>query len=296
MSAVESIEVMGASSAPRRRSWIVRMFRGNLAAVLGAVVVVLVTVTALFAPYLAPYSPDEINLRNRMKPPSVEHVLGTDEVGRDLLSRIIWGSRVSLMVGAVSVVIASAAGITLGLLAGYFGGRVDRTVMGIMDVMLSFPLLLLAMVLVAVLGQSLLNIMIAVGISSIPQYARVVRSSVLSVREREFVEAGVAMGAHHLRIIWKHILPNVAGPIIVMATIRIANAILIEASLSFLGMGDPTAPTWGSIVASGRPYIETAPWISAFGGLAITLTVLGLNLLGDGLRDHFDPRLRRLAN
>jgi peptide/nickel transport system permease protein len=296
MSVADTVQASGQAGLPKRRSRILRAFRGNRAAVVGLFVVVLVVIMAVFAPWLAPQQPDKVNLRMRMKPPSSAYVLGTDEVGRDLLSRVIWGSRVSLMVGVVSVAIASVAGVALGLVAGYFGKTTDRVIMGLMDIMLSFPLLLLSMVLVAILGQSLLNIMLAVGISSVPQYARLVRSSVLSIREREFVQAGVALGSSHRRILWKHILPNVLTPIVVMATIRVASAILIEASLSFLGLGDPTQPTWGSIVAAGRPYIQNAPWISTFGGLAITVTVLGLNMLGDGLRDALDPRLRRVAS
>lgn len=278
---------------PKRAWWLLRLFRGNKAAVAGTFVTLIVLLTALLAPYLAPEPPDAVNLRRRMQPPSAEHLLGTDEMGRDILSRIVWGSRISLRVGFAAVAIAAAIGIPIGLASGYFGGRIDRLLMGLIDIMLSFPLLLLSMVLVAVLGQSIANVMLAVGMAGVPQYARTVRASVLSLREREFVQAGVAMGSRHIRIIWRHVLPNVLGPVIVIATIGMATAILVEASLSFLGLSDPTVATWGSIVAAGRTYLENAPWISTFGGLAITVTVIGLNLLGDGLRDALDPRLKR---
>lgn len=283
------------SPPPRRRFDLVRLFKGNRAAVAGLVVVVLVAGMAVFAPLLAPYDPDRVNLRARMQPPSAQHWLGTDEVGRDILSRVIWGARPSLAVGLVSVLMASVVGVTLGLVAGYFGGRLDALLMRVIDMILAFPLLLLALIILALFGQTLFNIMLAVAIASVPQYARVTRGSVLAVREVEFVEAIGALGAGKLRVLLRHVLPNVAAPIIVLATVRVAAAIVIEAALSFLGFGDPTAATWGNIVATGRPYLESAPWISTLGGLVITITVLGLNLLGDGLRDAMDPRLRGAA-
>ncbi|MGE5674658.1 MAG: ABC transporter permease [Mycobacterium leprae] len=279
----------------RRRLGLLRLFRGNWLAVVGAVSFALILVVAAAAPWLASQRPDVVNVRQRMLAPSAAHWLGTDQVGHDLLSQIIWGSRVSLMVGVAAVAIAAVAGVTIGLLSGYFGGWVDRLLMGLMDVLLAFPLLLLAMALMAVMGQSLTNLIIAVGVAGVPQYARLVRGSVFAVRDREFVQAELALGARDPHIIRRHILPNVTAPIIVMATISVASAILTEAGLSFLGMGDPTQPTWGSIVAAGRPYIQNAPWISTFGGLAITVTVIALNLLGDGLRDMMDPRLKRNA-
>lgn len=282
-----------AAPRPRRRPpSLLRLFKGNVGAVVGAVVVLLVILMAIFAPWLAPFDPDGVNLRARMVPPNATHWLGTDEVGRDILSRVIWGARPSLMVGLVSVLMASIGGVALGLVAGFFGGRLDALLMRIVDMVMAFPLLLLALVVLSLFGQTLFNIMVAVAIASIPHYARVTRGSVLSMREQEFVEASHALGARSGRTLMRHVLPNVIAPIIVLATVRVAAAIVIEAALSFLGFGDPTAATWGNIVATGRPYLDSAPWISTLGGLVITVTVLGLNLLGDGLRDAMDPRLR----
>lgn len=286
---------MATASIParrRRRSPLVRVFRGNVAALVGAIVVSVIVLLAIFAPAVAPFDPEAINLRARMQPPSGAHWFGTDELGRDILSRVIHGARPSLMVGLVSVAMASIVGTLLGLVAGYTGGTTDAVIMRLMDIIMSFPLLLLALVLVSLFGQNLFNIMLAVAVASIPQYARVVRGSVLSVKRMEFVEAIASLGAGHGRIIFQHVLTNILAPLIVLATVRVAAAIVIEASLSFLGFGDPTAATWGNIIATGRPYMVDAPWIAALGGIAISVTVLALNLLGDGLRDAMDPRLR----
>ncbi len=278
-----------------RKLSLLKAFKGNRAAVIGAVVVALIILVAIFAPLIAPFDPEAINLRARMKPPSAEHWFGTDELGRDIVSRVVWGARPSLMVGFVSVAIATVVGTLFGLLAGYLGESVDALIMRVMDIVLSFPLLLLALVVLSLFGQSLWNIMLAVAIASVPQYARVVRASVLSVKRLEYVEAVSSLGAGHARILFRHILTNVLAPLIVLATVRVAAAITIEAALSFLGFGDPSAATWGNIVATGRPYLTNAPWIATLGGLAISVTVLGLNLLGDGLRDAMDPRLKGAA-
>lgn len=278
--------------ARRPRFRFSRLFKGNRAAQVGAVVVALVVLMAIFAPLLAPYGPESIDLRARMQPPSAAHWLGTDELGRDILSRVIWGARPSLMVGIVSVLMASVVGTLLGLVAGYAGGRTDALIMRLMDIVLAFPLLLLALVVLSLFGQSLWNIMVAVAVASVPQYARVVRGSVLAVKRMEYVEAVASLGAGHLRILFRHVLGNVLAPLIVLATVRVAAAITVEAALSFLGFGDPSAATWGNIVATGRPYLTNAPWIATLGGLAISVTVLGLNLVGDGLRDAMDPRLK----
>ncbi len=278
-----------------RKLSLLKVFKGNRAAVIGAVVVALIILVAIFAPLIAPFDPEAINLRARMKPPSAEHWFGTDELGRDIVSRVVWGARPSLMVGFVSVAIATVVGTLFGLLAGYLGESVDALIMRVMDIVLSFPLLLLALVVLSLFGQSLWNIMLAVAIASVPQYARVVRASVLSVKRLEYVEAVSSLGAGHARILFRHILTNVLAPLIVLATVRVAAAITIEAALSFLGFGDPSAATWGNIVATGRPYLTNAPWIATLGGLAISVTVLGLNLLGDGLRDAMDPRLKGAA-
>lgn len=276
----------------RQKSALERAFRSNKAALAGAIVVSLIVLMAIFAPGLAPFDPEAINLRNRMQPPGAEHWFGTDELGRDILSRVIFGARPSLMVGLVSVAMASIIGTLLGLISGYAGRTTDAIIMRLMDIIMSFPLLLLALVIVSLFGQSLLNIMIAVAVASIPHYARVVRGSVLSVRRMEYVEAIASLGAGHSRIIFRHVFINILAPLIVLATVRVAAAIVIEASLSFLGFGDPTAATWGNIISTGRPYMVNAPWIAALGGLAISVTVLALNLLGDGLRDAMDPRLK----
>lgn len=269
-----------------------RIFKGNVAALVGAIVVAIIILIAVFAPAIAPFDPEAINLRARMQPPSAAHWFGTDELGRDILSRVIHGARPSLMVGLVSVAMASIVGTFLGLIAGYVGKSTDALIMRFMDIIMSFPLLLLALVIVSLFGQSLFNIMLAVAIASVPQYARVVRGSVMSVRQLEYVEAVASLGASHGRIVFRHVLTNILAPLIVLATVRVAAAIVIEASLSFLGFGDPTAATWGNIIATGRPYMVNAPWIAALGGVAISITVLALNLLGDGLRDAMDPRLR----
>ncbi len=280
--------------APARRRTR-KLFKGNKAALAGTMAVTLIVLMAVLAPVLAPDGADAINLRARMQPPSSTHWFGTDELGRDILNRVIWGARPSLMVGVVSVAMASVVGTILGLLAGYLGGAADGIIMRAMDIILSFPLLLLALVILSLFGQSLWNIMVAVAIASLPQYARVVRGSVLSVKRMEYVEAASSLGARHGRILFKHILGNVFAPLIVLATVRVAAAITIEAALSFLGFGDPSAATWGNIVAAGRPYLMNAPWVATLGGLAISVTVLGLNLMGDGLRDAMDPRLKGIA-
>ena len=230
----------------------------------------------------------------RLKPPSAEHLLGTDELGRDIFARLVHGARISLLVGVVAVAIALATGGTLGAIAGYFGGVVDNVIMRVMDVFLSIPILLLAIMIVAALGSSMTNLMIAIGLASMPTFARVVRASVLSVKDQEFVEAARAIGATNGHIILRHILPNCLSPIIVQATLRVATAILSTASLSFIGLGiKPPAPEWGAMLASGRSAIRDAPHVVVIPGLVIMITILALNLLGDGLRDALDPKLKR---
>lgn len=268
--------------------------RRNRLALFGAAVLVFLAVVAVFAPWLAPYSPIAQNLPNSLQPPGTAHLLGADEFGRDILSRIIYGTRVSLLVGFLSVAIALTAGGFLGLLAGYYGGRPDNVIMRVMDVMLALPTILLAIVIVTALGPGLTNVMVAVGISLIPNFARVAKAAVLGVRELEYVEAARASGAGDLRIIFRHILPNSLAPIIVQATLSVAGAILSAAALSFIGLGaQPPTPEWGSMLSSGRAFLRNAPHVTTFPGLTILLTVLALNLFGDGLRDALDPRLRR---
>jgi peptide/nickel transport system permease protein len=260
---------------------------------IGLVLVVLLLLMALAADFIASQGIDDQDLRKGLFAPSREFPLGTDEFGRDMLSRIIHGARVSLQVGIIATVISAAIGVSLGAIAGYFGGRTDYLIQGMVDISWAFPTVLLAIFLVAVLGPGLVNVMIAVGLVYWGGFARVVRGQVLSLREWEFIIAAQAIGASDLRVMFRHIVPNVLAPVIVMFTLMMADAILIEATLSFLGMGaQPPIPSWGSILAGGRTYMRLAPWVTIFPGVAIMLTVLGFNMLGDGLRDALDPRLK----
>ena len=280
---------------PRRRaaalSWR-RMARSpNL--IVGVVVLVVVVGAALFARFLAPYNPIDQSFADQLRPPSAAHLFGTDEFGRDIFSRVVYGARIALTVGVISDGIALTVGVVFGVLAGYFGGWLDSGVMRTVDVMLAFPYLLLAMIVVAILGPNLNNAMIAIGIVYTPQFARLVRSAVLAIRGQEFVEAAEALGAGSIRVLARHVVPNVLSPIIVMGTLTVGFTIVETAGLSFLGLGaSPPTPEWGSMLATGRSYMLTAPWIATFPGLAILVTVIGFNLVGDGLRDLLDPRLR----
>jgi peptide/nickel transport system permease protein len=267
--------------------------RRSPGAMIGLVLIVLLLLTALTADLIASQGIDDQDLRKGLLAPGGEFPLGTDEFGRDMLSRIIHGSRVSLQVGIIATAISALIGISLGAIAGYYGGRIDYLIQGMVDVSWAFPTVLFALFLVAVLGRSLTNVMISVGLGYWGGYARVVRGQVLSLREWEFVTAARAIGADDLRIMFRHILPNILAPVIVWSTLMMADAILIEATLSFLGMGaQPPIPSWGSILAAGRAHMRLAPWETFFPGIAIMLTVLGFNLLGDGLRDALDPRLK----
>jgi len=262
----------------------------------GAIIVAMVMGMALLAPWLAPYDPNTTNLRMRNAPPSAEHLLGTDGLGRDLTSRVMWGARVSLRVGLVAVSVGLGFGVLLGLIGGYAGGRIDDVINAAMDFLLAFPAILLAIAIVAALGPGLNQVMIAVGIAILPNFARVTRSAVLSVRNLDYVTAARSLGASHMRIVARHVLPNVLTPIVVLATLNAAFAIIMEAGLSFLGIGvQPPDATWGSILSEGRTSIQNAPWITMSAGVAISLTVLGLNMLGDGLRDLLDPRTGQAA-
>ncbi len=265
----------------------------NAPLLIGAALVLLVLVAAVFAPQIATANPNHQTLSQRLRPPGDEgHLLGTDKVGRDVFSRIVYGSRVSLLVGVVAVSIAAGLGILFGLVAGYAGGWMDLVIGRVIDVVMAFPTILLALAVVAALGPSLMNSIIAIGVASMPRFARVVRGLALSVREREYVTAAAALGGSHLRLVLRHVFPNLVSPLIVLASLGIATAILVEASLSFLGLGvAPPTPTWGSMITDGKQYMDSAPWISGFSGLAIMLAVLGFNLLGDGLRDLLDTRL-----
>ena len=284
---------MSNRQAETQTQGILRRLRKNKLAMVGGSIILLFTLMAVFAPLLAPHSPTLTSLSNRLKGPTAEHPLGTDGIGRDVLSRIIYGSRYSLMSGLISVGIAVLVGTLLGLAAGYYGGWLESLIMRFMDMLLAFPGILLAVAFVAVLGRGYLNAMIAVGLHSVPGFARVVRGSVLSLKEREFVEAARAAGAKDSRIILKHILPNVLTPVIVMATMRLGTTILAAAGLSFIGLGaQPPLPEWGAMLSEGRSYLRSAPHITTFPGIAILLTVVGFNLLGDGVRDALDPKLK----
>jgi peptide/nickel transport system permease protein len=282
----------GARAQRLKRAW--RRFSLNRGAVVGAVILVLFVFTALLAPWLAPYSPTDQHLAVRLSPPSWTHWLGTDDLGRDLLSRLVFGTQVSLRVGVIAVALALVGGTALGLLAGYKGDRTDEAVMRCLDVLLAFPSILLAILVVAILGPSLENAIVAIAVVNIPVYARLVRAAVMGLKHQEFIEAARASGAGHWRIVWHHILPNCLTPITVQATLGIGTAILETAGLSFLGLGaQPPTPEWGTMLNDARPYIRDAWWIITFPGVAIIVTVLGFNLLGDGLRDMLDPKGRR---
>ncbi|GAU78931.1 nickel transporter permease [Fusibacter sp. 3D3] len=270
-----------------------RRLRKNKMAVGGLVIIILLFLTAIFADWIAPYSYESQDLLNMFQTPSFEHWFGTDEFGRDIFSRIVYGSRISLEVGFIAVGISLIIGGSIGAIAGYYGGRLENLLMRCMDVLLAIPEILLAIAIVAALGPSIANLMIAVGISSIPGYARLVRASVMSIREQEFIEAARAAGSSDFRIIVKHILPNCMAPIIVQATIGVAIAILTAAGLSFIGLGiQPPTPEWGSMLSGGRSYIRDYPHMTLFPGIAMMVTILALNLLGDGLRDALDPKLK----
>lgn len=259
----------------------------------GAVVLGSVIILVLLAAQISPYEPTQQFRRHRLQPPNAEFLLGTDNLGRDILTRILYGGRVSLQVGIVSVAIGATLGTLLGLIAGYIGGWTDVLIMRFIDMMLAFPGILLALVIIAVLGRNLQNVMIAVGLSSIPVYTRVVRGSTLSVKQFDFIVAARALGAPSGRIMARHILPNALAPIIVVATNGVAGAIISGAALSFLGLGQqPPDPEWGLMLNEGRDYIRVAAWVTTYPGLAIMITVLSINLLGDGLRDILDPRLK----
>lgn len=270
---------------------LLRRLRKNPSVILGLSIILLWTIAAIFAPVLAPKDPLEVNFIGRV-PPSSEFWLGTDRLGRDMLSRILYGARISPMVGIVSVVLGLLVGTTIGTLAGYVGGRTDTLLMRFIDALLALPGILLALVVIAALGPSLANVMIAVGIATVPEYARLARSSVLSVREMPYIEAAKVIGGGNLRVIVRHVLPNIAAPLIVLSTLKVGSAILVGSGLSFLGMGaQPPTPEWGLMTAEGRAFLDRAWWISTFPGLAILTTVMAFNLLGDGLREALDPHM-----
>jgi len=277
------------------RNRVLRSLLRNRTAKAGFTIMTMTVIIAVFAPLIAPHNPIQADLRRIARPPSLEHLLGTDELGRDILSRIIYGSRISLTLGIVSVGIGLFGGVPLGAIGAYWGGWVDLVIMRFIDILLAFPAILLAIAIVSILGPGLYNAMIAVGVAQLPVYARLIRGLILSIKEKEFVEAARALGASDLRIITRHVIPNSLAPIIVQSTLNIATAILSAAALGFLGLGaQPPTPEWGTMLSRGRLYLRVAPHITTFPGLAIVITVLGFNLLGDGLRDALDPRMVRM--
>ncbi|MBI4278531.1 MAG: ABC transporter permease [Armatimonadetes bacterium] len=269
-----------------------RRLRRHHGAVAGACVLTVLVAASIFAPLLAPYNPIDMSVET-LQPPTGRHLMGTDIYGRDILSQILYGGRVSLRVGLISVAIGATTGLILGLWAGYAGGWADTLEMRFIDIMLAFPGLLLALAIAGVLGPGITNTMVAVGIASIPEYARLVRGTVLSAKEFLYVEAARAVGCVDARVVRRHILPNIVAPVLILATLGIGRAILTGAALGFLGLGaQPPTPEWGAMLSTGRDHLRVAWWVSTFPGLAIAVAVLSINMLGDGLRDALDPRLR----
>ncbi len=270
-----------------------RRFLKSRAGIFGLIIIIGLLLVAILGPLFAPYNPIETRLADRLHPPSAQYLFGTDAVGRDIFSRVLYGGRIALEVGAISVTIALLTGMLIGIVSGFYGGYLDYAFMGGVDILLAFPYLLLALIVVTALGPSLTSAMIAVGIVYMPQYVRLVRGTVLSIKEKDYVLAARATGASNARIMRRHILPNCIAPIIVQASLSFGLAIVSAATLSFLGMGaQPPEPEWGSMLGEGRGYMRAAPWIATFPGLAIFVAVVGFNLLGDGLRDALDPQLK----
>jgi len=291
--AFEAAAAPDAAGAGWRRLWRLKWSMG------GAAIFLVIVLSALLAPWIAPHDPVTVDIRHRMAPPAWmdggarEHILGTDQIGRDLLSRVIWGGRVSLVVGTAAVLLSSMIGVLFGLAAGYFGGRVDWSIMTLINIMLTFPFVLLALAVIAVLGPSLPNMITVLGVTGWPLYARVIRAETFAIREREFVLAARALGMSHARIVFRQILPNLVSPIVVIATLQIAQVIILESFLSFLGLGvQPPTPAWGNMLGEGRVYMLNSWWIAAFPGLAIFVTTLVINLIGNGLRDWLDPHMK----
>lgn len=271
----------------------IRRLFANRLAIIGLLLVLLLFTVALLAPFISPYDPARIDLYNILSPPSIRHLLGTDQLGRDVLSRMIWGARISLLVGFIAVGISAIIGMILGAVAGFYGGWVDNLIMRFVDIMLCFPTFFLILAVISILEPSIWNIMIVIGLTSWMGVARFVRAEFLSLMDREFVLSAKASGASDLRIIFRHVLPNALAPVLVAATLGVAAAILTESALSFLGIGiQPPTPSWGGMLTAGKDNIEIAWWLSLYPGLAILFTVLGYNLLGEGIRDAIDPRLK----
>lgn len=283
-----------ASATTEMSNRTLRAFFANRLALAGMVMLLLLVLGAIFAPILVPYSPTSTDFSALQQPPSSQHWFGTDQLGRDIFSRVLYGARVSLAAGLISVLLALLLGGLIGLVAGFYGGWIDDVLMRLTDAMLAFPFLVLAIALAAVLGPSLQNTMLAIGVVTTPVFARLIRGQVLAERPREYVQAAVALGSSDGRIIARHLLPNILGPLIVQVSLSTATAVLAEATLSFLGLGvQPPTPSWGSMLNDARGYLSQAPHMALFPGLAIFLAVLAFNLIGDGLRDALDPRMKK---
>lgn len=290
----ESMQALTGQRQRSRRFDFARAIAKTYPGRIGGFVIILIILLAIFAPLIAPADPYAIDPVNRLQPPSTDNFFGTDETGRDVFSRVIYGSRISLQVGVIAVAISMSLGVLFGLTSGYYGGTVDTIIMRFIDILLAFPGFLLALAIIAMLGPSLTNAMIAVGVGSAPGFARLVRSVVLSVRNTDYVVAARVIGASHFHIMRNQVLRNVMAPVIVLATLEFPLAILIAANLSFLGLGaQPPTPEWGAMVVAARTFIRTEPWLINFPGLAIFVTVLGFNLFGNAVRDALDPRLRK---
>jgi peptide/nickel transport system permease protein len=272
-----------------------KFIRKNNAIVIGGTVVSLIVIVAIFAPLIAPYNLKMSDLKYALTPPGAQFLLGTDQYGRDILSRLIYGSRLSLMVGLIAQMINTLIGVTLGLFSGYYGGKIDDTIMGLTNIVLSMPILILSLAIMAILGPGTINLLIALGAVGWTYTCRVTRAETLSIREKDYIDAARVLGCSTFRILRKHVLPNILGPILVIATLGVADIILMAATLSFLGVGaQPGTPEWGAMLSRGRDYLYYAPWISIFPGVALFITILGLNTLGDGLRDFLDPYRKTL--
>lgn len=277
----------------RRWRFILQRFRHNLVGLIGLVLVAGVAIIAILAPLIATHNPVSQNSPQLLAPLAEGHLLGTDHLGRDIFSRLVYGARYALLIGIGAVLVSGSIGVTLGTLAGYFGGLVDRVVMRLVDIFLGIPILVLAMAISGILGGGLRNVIIAVGVAGWARFARLTRGETISIKENEYIEAAINSGTSHGKIIIRHVLPNAVGPIVVYGSLYLASAILWSASLSFLGLGaQPPTPVWGAMIGQGRDYLTTAWWIATVPGLAITVTVLGFNFLGDGVRDSIDPRQR----
>jgi ABC-type dipeptide/oligopeptide/nickel transport system permease subunit len=298
MATVEAARLDVVTEPAASRATLKRLWRLKWALVAAAITLAIVA-SAVLAPWIAPHDPLSVNIRHRLAPPAwmeggaSQHLLGTDPVGRDLLSRVLYGGRVSLVVGVAAVTVSATIGVLMGLVAGYFGGRLDWIITTLVNVMLTFPFVLFALAVIAVLGPSLPNMIIVLGIADWPLYTRVIRAETLAIREREFITAGRALGMSHSRIVFGQILPNLVSVIVVIATLQVARVIILESFLSFLGLGvQPPTPAWGNMLGEGRVYMLNSWWIATFPGLAIFVTTLAINLVGNGLRDWLDPHMK----